>query len=248
MIALAIARNELRRMFQSPLAWTVLALVQFLLALFLFIFLSRYLEPAGWQLGRGLTETVIVGMLQIAGIILLFVTPFLTMRLFSEEQRNGTINLLMSAPVSLTEMVLGKYLGILMFLFCMLALIAAMPLSLSLGTPLDIGLLASGLIGLALLMLALTAIGLFVSSLTQQPAVAAISTFGVSFILWIIHIAANSANEKTTALFSYLSLLKHYDNLLTGVFSSVDIIYYLLISATFIVLSIWRLDALRTQQ
>ena len=248
MIALAIAKNELRRLFKSLLAWTILALVQFLTSIFFFILLSQYLEPAGWQAGRGLTEIVVIGTLQIAGIILLFVTPFITMRLFSEEYRSGTIKLLFSAPVSISQLVLGKYLGALMFLFCILAMISLMPLSLLFGTPLDTGLLLSGLLGLTMLVMALVAIGLFVSSLTQQPAVAAIGTFGISFIFWLIHIAANTDNETLAGIFTYLSLLKHYDNLLSGIFNSVDIVYYLLVSITFIVLSIWHLDTMRTQQ
>lgn len=248
MISFTIAGNELRRLFQSPLAWTILALVQFLLAVFFFILLSQYLEPAGWQAGRGLTEIVVAGVIQVAGILMLLVVPFLTMRLFSEEQRSGSIKLLLSAPISITEMVLGKYLGAVCFLFCLLALTALMPLTLLLGTPLDVGLLASGLFGLALLMLALASIGLFASSLTQQPAVAGISAFGISFILWIAHLGAGNGNEKPGELFNYLSLLKHYDNLLSGAFNSVDVIYYLLVSVTFLVLTIWRLDAVRTQQ
>lgn len=246
MIILDIAVTELRRMFQSPLAWIVLGVVQFLLALFFFILLSRYLEPNTWTAARGLTEIVVAGTLQIAGIVLLLVAPFLTMRLFSEEQRAGTLVLLFSAPVTLTELVLGKYLGVLIFLLGMLALIALMPLSLLLGTELDLGQTAAGLLGLALLMAAFAAIGLFVSTLTDQPALAAVGAFAVLFILWIIHVAGYTGNESMTAVFAYLSLLRHYDNLLDGYFSSVDVVYYLLLVATFLVLSVWRLDARRT--
>ena len=247
MIMLAIARHEIHRLFHSPLAWIILALVQFLFAMFFFILLSQYLEPAGWQAGRGLTEVVVIGMLQFAGIILLFITPFITMRLFSEEYRSGTIKLLLSSPVSAYELVLGKYVGALVFLFCIWAMTALMPVSLLLGTPLDVGLLCCAFLGLALLIMTLTAIGLFASSLTQQPAVAATGSFGFSFVFWVIHIAANTGNERLAEVFTYLSLLKHYDNLLAGIFNSVDVVYYLLISLAFIMLSIYRLDAIRTQ-
>ena len=111
-----IAFNELRRLFLSPLAWIILAIVQFLLAIFFFVLLSSYLEPGSAFSGRGLTEIVVVGMLQIAGLLLVLVCPFLSMRLFSEEQRSGTLQLLMSSPISVTEMVLGKYLGMILFL------------------------------------------------------------------------------------------------------------------------------------
>ncbi len=238
-----IAGNELRRLFKSPMAWIILAIVQFLLAVFFYLLLSQFMSPA--NNGQGLTVTVVAGMLQIAGIIMLLVSPLITMRLVSEEHRLGTIKLLLSSPVSITELVLGKYIGIIVFYLCMLAMITLMPVSLMPGTDLDLGQLLSGLLGLALLMSAFAAIGLFISTLTSQPGTAAISTFGVLFILWIINVASNNATEHMAQIFSYLSLLHHYDNLLNGIFNSVDVTYYLLVSISFIILSIWRLDAQR---
>lgn len=245
MIVFHIARNELRRMFQSPLAWVVLAAVQFLLAMFFFLLLARYLEPNPWSAGRGLTEVVVSGTFQIAGLVLLLVSPFLTMRLFSEEQRGGTMPLLLSSPVSLTQLVLGKFLGVFTFQLCMLFMIALMPLALELGTGLDPGEVGAGLLGLALLLAAFAAIGMFVSTLTAQPAVAAIGAFAMLFVLWIIHMAGQSGSARVAEVFEYLSLLRHFNNLLDGFFSSADVIYYLLLTALFITLSVWRLDAVR---
>jgi ABC-2 type transport system permease protein len=239
-----IAANELRRLFKSPLAWIILAIVQFLLAIFFYLFLSQYMQPSSST--SGLTEQVVSGMYQISGVIMLLVSPLLTMRLITEERRLGTIKLLISSPISITELVLGKYVGITAFYCVMLLMISLMPASLMLGTQLDLGQIASGLIGVFLLMSAFAAIGLFISSLTNSPAVAAISTFGVLFLLWIINIAGTNASENMAALFSYLSLLKHYTNLLTGVFNSTDVLFYIIVSVFFIILSIWRLDAERT--
>ncbi|MEE9552391.1 MAG: ABC transporter permease, partial [Gammaproteobacteria bacterium] len=141
--------------------------------------------------------------------------------------------------------VLGKYLGILCFLLIMLALIALMPFSLYLGTTLDFGQLCSALLGLFLLMSSFAAIGLFISSLTRQTAVAAITTFGALFVLWMLNLAADTGSETFQTIFTYLSLLRHYDILIEGIFNSVDVIYYLIISVTFIVLSIIRVDSQR---
>ena len=246
MIILHIAVNELRRLFFSPLAWLVLALVQFLLAIFFFVILSQYLDTPQLFVGRGITDVVVAGMFQIAGILLLLITPFITMRLFSEELRTGTVKLLLSAPVSVTELVLGKYLGVMFLFLIMLGLIALMPLSLLYGTGLDPGQLAAVFLALLLLMSSLAAIGLFISSLTNQPSVAAIGAFGTVFILWIIHVGGNTGGGKFTPVVSYLSMLRHYNNLLEGAFSSVDMFYYLILTAVFILLSIWRIDALRT--
>lgn len=246
MIVFSIAATELRRLFQTPLAWATLGVVQFLLAIFFFVLLSKFLEPGGAAAGRGVTDIVVAGTFQIAGIVLLLVSPLLTMRLFSEEQRSGTMQLLSSAPISLTEIVLGKYLGVLGFLLLMLAMVALMPLSLLAGTALDLGQLAAGLLALALLMGAFAAIGLFVSTLTDQPALAAVGGFAALFILWIIQIAGYTSGESVAAVFAYLSLLHHYNNLLDGYFSSVDVIYYVLMIGMFLALSVWRLDARRT--
>jgi ABC-2 type transport system permease protein len=164
------------------------------------------------------------------------------MRILSEERRNGTLSLLFSAPVSMTEIVLGKYLGVLGFFFILLAMLLLMPLSLLAGTPLDLGKLAAGVLGLALLLAAFSAAGLYMSSLTQQPTVAAISTFGLLLLLWIIDWAGKGGTE-VSGLLQYLSLLRHYESLLRGLVHSSDILYYLLFVVTFLGLSIRRLDA-----
>jgi len=241
---LLIAGNELRQMFKSPLAWVILAVVQFLLAMFFYLLLSQYMHPAAGSLG--LTDSVVNGMYQIAGIVMLLVSPLMTMRLLTEERRQGTIKLLFSSPITMTEIILGKYLGILSFYALMLVMITLMPASLLFGTTLDIGQIAAALIGLFLLMAAFAAIGLFISTVTNQPATAAIATFGVLFVLWIINAAGTNVAEGMAAVFAYLSLLTHYNNLLGGAFNSTDVIFYCLVSVFFIVLSIWKLDAERT--
>ena len=243
---LTIARHELRRLYLGPLAWIIMALIQFLLAIVFFTLLNNYLQLGAQKGVLGITNAVVAGDLQSAGLIILLATPFLTMRLFSEERRTGTLTLLLSAPLTITELVLGKFLGMVIFNICLLLLIALMPLSLYFGTSIDPGQFACGMLGLFLLMCAISAIGLFMSTLSRQPTVAAASTFGAVFLLWIIHVAGASGNEHVSAVFSYLSLLAHFNNLLSGMFSSVDLIYYLLVTAIFVLLGIWRLDALRT--
>ncbi|UCC56781.1 MAG: ABC transporter permease subunit [Gammaproteobacteria bacterium] len=245
-----IAARELRSLFLSPLAWAILAVVQFIIA---YLFLSQIdgyllLQPrlAAIEGAPGVSDVVVAPLLADAGIVLLLITPLITMRLLSEERRNRTLSLLFSAPVSMTEIILGKYLGVLAFFGVMIGLLALMPLSLLAGTALDLGKLAAGLTGLVLLVAAFAAIGLFMSSLTEQPTVAAISTFGLLLLLWIIDWAGASA-DQTSGLFAYLSLLRHYESLLKGLFNSADVLYYLLISILFLGLSIRRLDADRLQ-
>ena len=245
---ITIAANELRRLFHSPFAWIVFAVVQFLLAIFFYLLLSKFMEPASWNLDRGLTETVVTGLFQIAGLVLLLVSPFVTMRLFSDELRSGTIKLLLSSPISIVELVLGKFLGALIYFLALIMIIAMMPLTLAFGTTLDPGLVISGLLALLMLSSAFASIGLFVSSLSKAPALAAISSFVITFFLWIIHIANDTQSQYVDVIANYLSLQKHFNSLLSGALNSIDIVYFILISVLFIVLSIWRLDSIRTHQ
>src|ERR1700710_3153041 len=140
-----IIAKELRTLFASPLAWVVLAFLQIILA---WIFLTRvdYFITVQPQLARvpnapGLTEIAIVPMFGIASIILMMSVPLLTMRLIAEERRNRTMTFLMSAPVSMTQIILGKFLATFIFLAIVCALIAGMALSLLAGGKLDYGLL-----------------------------------------------------------------------------------------------------------
>ncbi len=147
----------------------------------------------------------------------------------------------------MSEIVIGKFLGVMGFLLIMVAMLALMPLSLLLGCSLDLGLLASALLGLLLLLACFAAVGLFMSTLTDQPTVAAISTFGVLLMLWIIDWAGSNEAGHISGLFAYLSILRHFEPMLRGVFDSSDVIYYLLFVTVFIGLSIRRLDADRLQ-
>ena len=243
---LTIAARELRSLFLSPLAWSILAVTQFILA---WLFLAQIdtwmtLQPrlAAIEGAPGVADIVVAPLLANAGTVLLLVTPLITMRSLSDEYRGRTISLLFSAPVSMTEIVLGKYVGILGFFLVLLVMLALMPLSLLVGTDLDMGKLAAGLLGLALLLATFAAIGLYMSSLTEQPVVAAITTFGLLLLLWIID---EAGSVEPGGVMSYLSLMGHLKGLLNGVFNSMDVAYYLLVITLFTGFTIRRLDATR---
>jgi len=244
----AIALRELRTLFLSPLAWTLLAVLQLIMAYLFLAQLDTFLmwQPrlAGMEGAPGVTEVVATPLLRTAGFLLLLITPAITMRVFAEERRAGTLPLLLSSPAGMAEIVLGKFLGVLAFFWLLLAMLALMPLSLSLGTSLDLGRLAAGLLGLALLVAAMSAIGLYFSLLTEQPVVAAVSTLGALILLWIID-WSGGARAEVSGLFRYLSLQTHLDSFLKGLFSSADLAYYLLLAITFLVLATRRLDEQR---
>ena len=251
MTALTIAARELRSLFLSPLAWVLLAVTLGILA-FMFssqvdFFLQIQSRLSGMPDAPGVTEVIVVPLFANAAFVLLLIIPLVTMRLVSDELRNGTLSLLFSAPVSMTQIVLGKYLGILAFIAILLLLITLMPLSLLMAGTLDIGIVLSGLLGLFLLVASFAAVGLFMSTLTSQPVIAAVGTFGILLLLWIIDWSSNVAGGGGSEVLAYLSILRHFEPLLRGAVSSTDVIYYLLVIATFLVLSIRRLDSFRLQ-
>ena len=241
---LTIAGAELRRLFLSPLAWTILAIVQLILG-FMFLSHLEYFFLMQSQLlagnsGQGVTAIVVAPLLRNAAVVLLLVAPLISMRLISEERRNKTISLLFSAPISMTEIVLGKYLGLVAFLWLILFTIALMPLSLLAGGNLDLGMFAAGLLGLALLLAGFAAVGLFMSTLTQHQTVAAVSTFGVLLLFWILDWAGEGLGGES--VLAYLSLLNHYEPFLRGMVDTRDAVYHLLFIVTFLALSVRRLD------
>ena len=240
-----IARRELSAMFLSPLAWVILAVMQVILGYMFLTNLDNFyvLQPQLIQLANtpGVTDIVVTPLMQVAAIILLMVMPLVTMRSIAEEKRNATMSLLVSAPLGMTEIVIGKYLGLMLFVVILVSMLMLMPLSLYLGTSPDAGKLLSIYLGLLLLLGAFAAIGLYLSSLTSNQTVAAISTFGVLLMLWIIDWVGSSVGSGQSVL-GYLSLLKHHQAMLEGVFNTGDVAYYLLLIGGFLGLAIRQLD------
>lgn len=239
---LTIARNELRRIFVSPLAWAVLAVVQMILG---FVFINLLIDYArNAEMGdqfTGVADYMGGALYGFAVIVLLLVMPLMTMRLFAEERKSGSLTLLTSSPVSLTEIVVGKFLGLCGFMAALLVLLALMPLSLLPGTDLDLGRIAAGLFGLLLLMMAFGSAGLFVSSLTREPTIAAVGSFGLLLLVWLSQILAYQ-DFPGSEVFGYLSLIGHYEDLRRGLFDSSDVVYYLLFTTLFLGLTVQRLD------
>lgn len=244
---LTLARKELRILFASPLAWVVLAVLQLVFAWVFLFQLDQYLEnlPRLRQLANppGVTEVVVAMLFGFATIVLLMAVPLMSMRLFADEYRNQTLPLLLSAPVSLTEIVLGKFLGLMLFLLFAVLLLVAMSVSLALGGPLDWGLIGANVLGIVLLLSAFAALSLFISSLTQQGVVAAFGSFGALLLLWLI----NASDSDPEALLNYLSLMRHFDAFNRGLVDTRDVAYLLLFTVVFLVLTIRRLDARRLQ-
>lgn len=248
MSLLAIASRELRNLFISPLAWVTLGFTQLLLA-WLFLlqtesFIAAQPRLALMEGGPGLSDLVNAPLLGSTATVLLLLVPLLGMSLLSGEYRSGTYRLLFSAPVSASEIILGKYLGLMGFLGMVLLLPLAMCLSLYLGGSPDAGKLAAGMLGLFLIAGTFAAITLFVSGFSNQPATAAMGSFGLLLLLWIIGMASEGMGEGSP-LFNWMSLQSHLNPMLKGLVRGSDVIYYLSLITAFLAMSIHHLRARR---
>ncbi len=238
----AIAGHETRRIFVSPLAWAVLGIAQLIFGYIFAGAVVQYVSQSSMaDTSVGVSDYVGSGLYGSATIILLLLMPLMTMRAFAEERKSGTLTLLFSAPVSLIEIVLGKFLGVMVFVLALIGLLALMPAALLPVVNLDLGRLAAGLFGLLLLTMSFTACGLFISSLTREPTIAAVGSFAALLVIWLLKMPA-SFDSAWAPLFDYLSLISHYQELITGLFDSADVAYYLLFTALFLWLTVLRLD------
>ncbi|MEE8150169.1 MAG: ABC transporter permease subunit [Nitrosomonadaceae bacterium] len=240
-----IAHKELKTLFASPLAWTLLALMQLVLA---WIFLGRLdafieMQPQLVQIANppGVTEFIAAPLFATAAVVLLIATPLLTMRLIAEERRNHTMIFLISAPISMTDIVLGKFLGLMIFFSAVITLVVALSISLLTGSILDFGLLLSNVSGLFLIAACFASLGLYMSCLTAQPAIAAAGALGALLGLWAIDITTNNIDS----IMQDFSLFKHYESFNRGIIDTYDLVYFVLFTLTFLVLSIRRLDGER---
>ena len=236
-----IAMRELRSLYALPSTWFVLAALQLIFAWFFLARLEAFLEvqPQLAQLANppGVTITVAAPLFNTASLLLMMLVPMFTMRLIAEERRNQTLTLLLSSPLSGMHIVLGKFAGLLAFLLLMLISLPLMTSTLALGTRLDPGLLAANCIGLCLLTASFVALGLYISSLTSQPVIAAIGALAVLTGLWLADIGASDAQS----FWHQLSPLYHVQNFNAGLLDSTDAIFFLLFTGVFLLLAIRRL-------
>jgi ABC-2 type transport system permease protein len=234
--SIAVLRKELRSYFASPVAYVVIAAFLLLAGVFFAIILVAQPGTAEASLG------VVFSNLPV---MLLLVAPALTMRLLAEEQRTGTIELLLTAPIRDWEVVLGKYLAsLVMFLIPVIITLTYTLVLAHYGSP-DRGPLISGYIGLTLFGATFLAIGLFASSLTQNQVVAALAAVAILIGLWLIGVFAGSARPPVSDFLTYLSLIGHYNEFSNGVIDSKDIAYYLLVIATALFLTVRSLETRR---
>ncbi len=229
---LAIAQKELRAYFASPIAYVVVAMFALLFGYFyvamLYWFMSQSMQ--GQMMGGGslnVNQQLIRIVLQNAAVVILFVLPMVTMRSYSEEKRSGTIELLLTSPVSDLQIILGKFLGAMALYALMLAVtLIHIGLLFVYGNP-EWRPIATGYLGLLLLGGCFIAVGLLISSLTRNQIVAGMLTFAVMLLFWVVDWMGNFAGPNVGAVLNYLSITSHLDDFAKGVIDTKHVIYYL---------------------
>ena len=252
----AIAEREFKTYFTSPVAYVVLTIFIFLTGLAFYFFIGVMAESAGSramqsaQTGRppdpiDMPGWIVQNMFSFMSFVLLIVLPMITMALFSEEKKRGTMELLLTAPVTDLQVVFGKYLAASAFYLVLLATtLVQMALLVYFSDPAS-GPVLSAYLGIVLYGLAIIALGMFISTLTESQIVAVILTFGVLMLLWLVDALARNASGGLRDVLSYLSILEHLNDFLTGVIATSNIIFYLSFMLVGIFLTYRSLDSLR---
>src|SRR5438270_5782747 len=252
---LAIVERELRAYFNSPIAYVVLTIFVFLSGIFFRSILGQVMQMALMSQMRAqqagpqpmdMPGMISRGFLSTMSVILLFIMPMLTMGLFSEEKKRGTIELLLTAPITDLQVVLGKFFaGATFFVILLLTLWIPTGVLYLYSSPAS-GPILTAYLGLLLYGLALVAIGLFISTLTENQIIAAVLSFGTIMVLWLVDVVAqNSESPWSKGLLSYLSILSHLDDFMKGVLSTSHIIFYLSLMLVGLFLTYRSIDSLR---
>jgi ABC-2 type transport system permease protein len=231
--------KEFKSLILSPLAWSIMAILQWVISFQFLAHIEKFLELQEQQgFSSNVTDTIIVPLYGAIAITLLLITPILTMRQISGEFKNNTISLLLSSPTPISAIVLGKYFAVCLFLYLNIFLLSLMPISLILGASIDLAQIAAAIIGVILCVSAFVALGLYLSSLSHHPSIAAASSLGVLLFLWLINWAAGSGEFS---LLAYFSLLYHLKDFIMGSVSTEHIVYFILFIGYFLFLSINKL-------
>jgi ABC-2 type transport system permease protein len=231
---LAIAHKELKSYFSTPIAYIVIGFFALLFGYFFYamlvIFNQQSAQFGGLEGGGGadVNQQLIRPLFLNASVILLFVLPLITMRTYSEEKRSGTIELLLTSPVTDIEIILGKFLGAMALYAAMLAItVIHMLVLFSYTNPKpEWTVPVIGYVGLLLMGGCFISVGLLISSLTKNQIVSGMVTFAVFLLLWVINWIASFTGPTTQSVLNYLSITDHFDDFTRGIVDTKHLIYY----------------------
>jgi ABC-2 type transport system permease protein len=229
----AIAQRELRAYFSSPIAYVAVGLFGLIFGLMYGGIVNWFAEQSqGMGMGMGpqtmnINQQLIRPLVMNMSVVFLFVLPIVTMRTYSEEKRSGTMELLLTSPLTDLQIVLGKFFGALA-VYVVLLVVSAVHVGLLFwyGAP-DWRPVLSAYLGMLLFGGSFIALGLFLSSLTSSQVVAGLTTFGLALVLWIINWIAPALDPTGQSILTYLSMTEHLDDFVKGVIDTKHLMYYI---------------------
>ncbi len=246
-----ICRRELYAYFVSPIAWVLLTIFALFSGFFTwfasaeFLLESQRAQMSGQSFPMNINEQVIAWVFSNIAIVALLIVPLISMRLFAEEKRQGTIELLVTSPVHDVEIVIGKWLAAVLMFGCLLVLLFIDYIFLfAYGNP-DWKPVATGFLGALLQGACLLSLGTFLSALTKNQIVAGAVGFALGLLLWLLSWATAFGNSVTVQVLNYLSIVSHLDSFSRGVIDTKDIIYYLSVIFLGLFLTARSLESLR---
>jgi ABC-2 type transport system permease protein len=249
---LAIWQREMKSYFVSPIAYVVLTVFLFLSGFFFYSILTAVVQSTMMQqqMGQGMQAVDVPGIVTrsffgTTSVILLFMIPMLTMGLFAEEKKRGTIELLLTTPVGNFQAMMGKYLASLTFLVIMFFASGVTISALFIYGHPELKPILAGFLGLLLYGAALLAVGLFISTLTENQIIAVVITFGVILVLWLIESFSTGATGVTKDVLSYLSVISHLDDFIKGVIDTSHVVFYLTFAFMGLFLTYRSLESMR---
>jgi ABC-2 type transport system permease protein len=230
---LAIAHKELKSYFASPIAYIVIGFFALMFGYFFYALLvffdrqSMQMGGFGGQPAVNVNEQLIRPVFLNASVIILFVLPMITMRTYAEEKRSGTIELLLTSPLTDFQIIMGKFIGAMGLYGAMLAVtMVHIGVLFAFGNP-EWRPVVTGYLGLLLMGGCFISVGLLISSLTKNQIVAGMVTFAVFLMLWVINWVASFTGPTTQAVLNYLSITDHLDDFTKGVLDTKHLVYYL---------------------
>ena len=236
-----IFKKELRSYFTSLIAYVVLAVFLVLAGYYFYTDLALFVLWGGASVQEGLWQYLFHDI----RLVLLFTIPLLTMRLFSEEKKLGTIELLFTYPFRDIEILLGKYLACLTVFSIMLGFTVLYPILFAIVYQVELGPLIASYLGMFLLGSAFISCGIMVSSLTENQIVAALVTSGIILTFWFIDWNEAAVSPSVAVVLHHLSFFEHFYNFVRGVIDTKDIIYFMLFIFFFLFLTLRSLESRR---
>jgi len=248
---LAIAGKELRGYFASPIGYVLVGFYALLFGWF-FYTLVAFFERQSMQMAMGgpggsmnLNQMLVAPLLMNATVIMLLVFPLITMRTYAEEKRSGTIELLLTSPLTDWQIIVGKFLGALGLYAVMLAVtLVHMAILFVFGNP-EWKPIATGYLGLLLMGGSFLSLGLFISSLTKNQIVAGMITFSVFLLLWVINWVSTFVGPTAQTVLNHLSITEHFDDFAKGIIDTKHLVYYLSFIAMGLFLTMKSVDSER---